>query len=132
MKCRFCFPSTLNPNLVKGKIVLCDVKTNGAGAFLAGAVGALMADTLPKDSSRSFPLPASHLSARDGSSIANYINSTRYQLTHLSYFYLEVNVNYISDMLYDLYGTRSYYIKTVTQLHQYSRVLRLVTHWPHT
>ncbi|KAL6311889.1 hypothetical protein AAG906_013520 [Vitis piasezkii] len=73
---RFCFPSTLNPNLVTGKIVLCDIETNGTGAFLAGAVGALMADTLPKDSSRSYPLPASHLSARDGSSIANYINST--------------------------------------------------------
>ncbi|RVX13627.1 Cucumisin [Vitis vinifera] len=48
----------------------------GLAHSLAGAVGALMADTLPKDSSRSFPLPASHLSARDGSSIANYINST--------------------------------------------------------
>ncbi|KAL6326799.1 hypothetical protein AAG906_010976 [Vitis piasezkii] len=57
---RFCFPSTLNPNLVTGKIVLCDIETNGTGAFLAGA----------------FSLPASHLSARDGSSIANYINST--------------------------------------------------------
>ncbi|KAL6311901.1 hypothetical protein AAG906_011010 [Vitis piasezkii] len=73
---RFCLPRTLNPNLVKGKIVLCDIKTSGTGAFLAGAVGALMADTLPKDSSRSYPLPASHLSARDGSSIGNYINST--------------------------------------------------------
>ncbi|KAJ9684395.1 hypothetical protein PVL29_016720 [Vitis rotundifolia] len=73
---RFCFRSTLNPNLVKGKIVLCDIESSGTGAFLAGAVGTLMADRLPKDSSRSFPLPASHLSARDGSSIANYINST--------------------------------------------------------
>ncbi|XP_010658508.2 cucumisin [Vitis vinifera] len=79
---RFCEINSLNPNLVKGKIVLCIGL--GAGfkeawsAFLAGAVGTVIVDglRLPKDSSNIYPLPASRLSAGDGKRIAYYISST--------------------------------------------------------
>ncbi|RVX13622.1 Cucumisin [Vitis vinifera] len=68
--------NSLDPNLVKGKIVLCDIFSNGTGAFLAGAVGTVMADRGAKDSAWPFPLPASYLGAQDGSSIAYYVTST--------------------------------------------------------
>ncbi|RVW97525.1 Cucumisin [Vitis vinifera] len=74
---RFCKIKSLNPNLVKGKIVFCDGKGGGKAAFLAGAIGTLMVDKLPKGFSSSFPLPASRLSVGDGRRIAHYINSTR-------------------------------------------------------
>lgn len=83
LKCRFCTRNSLDPNLVKGKIVLCDIFSNGTGAFLAGAVGTVMADRGAKDSAWPFPLPASYLGAQDGSSIAYYVTSTRYHLTYL-------------------------------------------------
>lgn len=73
---RFCKIKSLNPNLVKGKIVFCDGKGGGKAAFLAGAIGTLMVDKLPKGFSSSFPLPASRLSVGDGRRIAHYINST--------------------------------------------------------
>ncbi|KAL6327034.1 hypothetical protein AAG906_013516 [Vitis piasezkii] len=73
---RFCKIKSLNPNLVKGKIVFCDGKGSGKAAFLAGAIGTLMVDKLPKGFSSSFPLPASRLSVGDGRRIAHYINST--------------------------------------------------------
>ena len=75
---RFCTKNSLNPNLVKGKIVLCEALSTGTGAFLAGAAGAVMADRGTKDSASSFPLPVSYLGAADGSSIASYLSSTRY------------------------------------------------------
>ncbi|KAL6312491.1 hypothetical protein AAG906_032855 [Vitis piasezkii] len=73
---RFCTRNSLDPNLVKGKIVLCDKLSDGTGAFLAGAAGTVMADRGAKDSARPFPLPASYLGAQDGSSIAYYVTST--------------------------------------------------------
>ncbi|WRX11658.1 Peptidase S8/S53 domain - like 10 [Theobroma cacao] len=73
---RFCFQNSLDQNLVKGKIVLCDTLSRGRGPFSAGAVGTVMRDQLPNDNARSFPLPASYLDLVDGSKIFAYINST--------------------------------------------------------
>ncbi|XP_010658507.1 cucumisin [Vitis vinifera] len=79
---RFCEKNSLNPNLVKGKIVLCIGLGAGleetSNAFLAGAVGTVIVDGLrfPKDSSYIYPLPASRLGAGDGKRIAYYISST--------------------------------------------------------
>ncbi|KAJ9684398.1 hypothetical protein PVL29_016722 [Vitis rotundifolia] len=73
---RFCEINSLNPNLVKGKIVLCAALGTGQAAFLAGAVGTVMADGGPKDTGYIYPLPASHLTAGDGKRIAHYISST--------------------------------------------------------
>ncbi|RVW97524.1 Cucumisin [Vitis vinifera] len=61
LKCRFCQINSLNPNLVKGKIVLCIGHRGGSeaawSAFLAGAVGTVIVDglQLPRDFSRIYP-----------------------------------------------------------------------------
>ncbi|EOY17974.1 Subtilase family protein, putative [Theobroma cacao] len=39
---RYCNQNSLDQNLVKGKIVLCDKLSRGRGPFLAGAVGTVM------------------------------------------------------------------------------------------
>ncbi|GMI72582.1 hypothetical protein like AT5G59100 [Hibiscus trionum] len=74
---RFCLGNSLNRNLVKGKIVVCDRLVSGSEPLAAGAIGALFQDNRPRDVARSFPLPASHLDMVDGSRIFVYINSTR-------------------------------------------------------
>lgn len=74
---RSCFDYTLDRNLVKGKIVLCDGENDGVGQLLAGAVGTVMQGRRPNSGVFAFPLPASYLSLEDGNNIYSYINSTR-------------------------------------------------------
>ncbi|XP_059457509.1 cucumisin-like [Corylus avellana] len=74
---RYCTNNSLDQDLVKGKIVLCDIRTTGAGAFLAGAVGTVMQGQAQQDLATSAPLPASYLRLKDGSKVYSYINSTR-------------------------------------------------------
>lgn len=81
LKCRFCSNNSLDQNLVKGKIVLCDTVDTGEVPFMAGAIGTLMQDSGAKDVAFSFPLPASYLGIEEGSQILSYINITRYQQT---------------------------------------------------
>ncbi|TYG65768.1 hypothetical protein ES288_D06G213300v1 [Gossypium darwinii] len=75
---RFCFPNSLDKNLVKGKIVLCDtILANGIGALLAGAAGTVARDQDSYiDYSSLFPLPASCFNLVDGRNIFEYVNST--------------------------------------------------------
>ncbi|KAG4143136.1 hypothetical protein ERO13_D06G171051v2 [Gossypium hirsutum] len=74
---RFCFPNSLDKNLVKGKIVLCDTKrSKGIGALLAGAAGTVARDQVGIDHSNLFPLPASCFNLVDGRNIFQYVNST--------------------------------------------------------
>ncbi|KAJ6432583.1 hypothetical protein OIU84_019759 [Salix udensis] len=74
---RFCSQNTLDPALVKGKIVLCDTLNGfGRGPFFAGAAGAVMQDEGAKDAAYSFPLPVSYLGTREGGNILSYMNST--------------------------------------------------------
>ncbi|XP_059457646.1 cucumisin-like [Corylus avellana] len=73
---RLCFPDTLDQNLVKGKIVLCDGLGDGLGPLLAGAVGTVYQGRRT-EVALSFPLPASSLRSEDGSSVYIYINTTR-------------------------------------------------------
>ncbi|KAJ7960165.1 Cucumisin [Quillaja saponaria] len=75
---RLCLKNSLDQDLVKGKMVLCDVFSSATSKeFLSGAAGAIMRSSAPKDNAISFPLPATHLSIEDGSNIFFYINSTR-------------------------------------------------------
>ncbi|XP_035548784.1 cucumisin-like isoform X1 [Juglans regia] len=74
---RYCDPGTLDQNLVKGKIVLCDFLGDGEGALLASAVGTVNKGPGRRDIAFSFPLPASYLDVVDGSNVYFYINSTR-------------------------------------------------------
>jgi len=69
LKCRYCKKNSLDQDLVKGKIVLCDVRTTGEEEFLAGAVGTVMQGRARQDVAKSFPLPASYLRLEDGSKV---------------------------------------------------------------
>ncbi|XP_035539056.1 cucumisin-like isoform X2 [Juglans regia] len=70
-----CTPNSLARNLVKGKIVLCDVPSKGS--FVAGAVGSVMGGRRRHDSAINFPLPASVLDSKDAKNIRAYVRSTR-------------------------------------------------------
>ncbi|KAL0003222.1 hypothetical protein SO802_017003 [Lithocarpus litseifolius] len=74
---RYCRQYSLDQNLVKGKIVLCDALIDGSGPFLAGAIGAVTQDRNPNSQTMAFPLPASELSFENGGKIRTYLNSTR-------------------------------------------------------
>ncbi|KAK2968582.1 hypothetical protein RJ640_009410, partial [Escallonia rubra] len=74
---RYCFGNSLDSNLVKGKIILCDSLGNGASALVAGAAGTVTRDRGNKDVAYVFPLPATYLGVEDGATVFNYINSTR-------------------------------------------------------
>ncbi|XP_007221063.2 cucumisin [Prunus persica] len=71
-----CKPGTLDHNLVKGKIVLCD-GTTGYGAYFAGAVGVILQSRPVADVLDPLPMPASCLGLDSGNSIYYYITSTR-------------------------------------------------------
>ncbi|KAI6669312.1 hypothetical protein NL676_004197 [Syzygium grande] len=72
---RKCSTGTLDPNLVNGKIVLCDAFEQ-RGPFFAGAIGALLQDYGPKDSAFSFPIPTSYLDPKAGNDIYLYMSNT--------------------------------------------------------
>ncbi|XP_054796518.1 cucumisin-like [Prosopis cineraria] len=74
---RSCGEGSLNPNLVKGKIVLCEGRSKAEGAFVAKAIGALTQGQNSRDYGWSFPLPASYIDLQDANSIFVYMNSTR-------------------------------------------------------
>ena len=63
---------------MKGKIVLCEGVDSGTPAFVAGAAGVVYRDDGDKDVAFLFPLPASNLGEKDGTSVFDYINMTRY------------------------------------------------------
>ncbi|KAL4621001.1 hypothetical protein ACB092_06G197000 [Castanea dentata] len=73
---RTCNDDSLDKNLVKGKIVLCDGENDGTGQLFAGAAGTVMQGRRPDSSAFAFPLPAAYLSLEDGANIYSYINST--------------------------------------------------------
>ncbi|XP_054796517.1 cucumisin-like isoform X2 [Prosopis cineraria] len=74
---RSCSAGSLDPNLVKGKIVLCEGRNRALGPFVAEAVGAITQGQNSRDHGTSFPLPASYIDLQDANSIFVYINSTR-------------------------------------------------------
>ncbi|KAL5568981.1 hypothetical protein UlMin_025556 [Ulmus minor] len=72
---RYCDEGSLDKNLVKGKIVVCD--GYGNGPLLAGAVGVVISGKAAGATASVFPLPASYLSLEEASKIGHYINLTR-------------------------------------------------------
>ncbi|KAJ4981982.1 hypothetical protein NE237_032819 [Protea cynaroides] len=79
-----CEPGSLDPNLVKGKIVVClrgvtARVDKGEQALLAGAVGMVLANDPASGNeviADAHVLPASHLSYTDGLTLYAYLNST--------------------------------------------------------
>lgn len=76
---RYCIENSLDPQSVKGKIVVCELLDTGIGPFIAGAAGYVTGekDMGSKDSVQSFPLPTSYLSADDANAISIYSRSAR-------------------------------------------------------
>ncbi|KAJ1389158.1 Peptidase S8/S53 domain [Sesbania bispinosa] len=76
-KSRLCFENSLDPDLVKNKIVLCDGYFGTKNVGLAsGAAGILMHSNRIKDYGEVFALPASHINTEDANSIYTYMNIT--------------------------------------------------------
>ncbi|KAK9123835.1 hypothetical protein Sjap_013437 [Stephania japonica] len=75
---RFCDEETLNEELVKGKIVLCDSTNSGTASLHAGAVGIVMVQQKEGviDTAFSFPLPATYIRLDDGAEVFKYMNTT--------------------------------------------------------
>ncbi|XP_028797595.1 cucumisin-like [Neltuma alba] len=74
---RSCSRGSLDPNLVKGKIVLCEGRNRAEGAFVAEAAGAVAQGQNSRDHGYSFPLPASYIDLEDANNIFVYINATK-------------------------------------------------------
>lgn len=75
---RFCLNNTLDDNLVRGRIVVCDAQTSGVPQLLAGAVGCVMQQTsILNDTSFPFPLPVAVVSSNKMQSVSTYIKSSR-------------------------------------------------------
>ncbi|KAI3515111.1 hypothetical protein L1887_13862 [Cichorium endivia] len=75
---RFCFRNSLDKNLVKGKIILCDALSTGEPEMLAGAVGSIMTYPGPYfDTLGSYTFPVSVVNSNQARTIARYIQSTR-------------------------------------------------------
>lgn len=68
---------SLDKNLVKGKLILCDHLT-ATEPFNAGAIGVIMQGEGFQDLAYSYPLSASYMGLTDGHAISLYINATRY------------------------------------------------------
>lgn len=77
IKSRFCVLGSLDKNLVKGKLILCDHLT-ATEPFNAGAIGVIMQGEGSQDLAYSYPLSASYMGLTDGHAISLYINATRY------------------------------------------------------
>lgn len=61
--------------MVKGKIVLCDDFPGIREVYLAGAIGAILNNTLSSKKAKVLPFPASALSFEDYKSIKSYMES---------------------------------------------------------
>ncbi|XP_031274042.1 cucumisin-like [Pistacia vera] len=72
----FCLEDSLDQNLVKGKVVVCDILDTGEGPFYAGAAGALMRGQSNRDAAYHFPLPTSYINTADGNKVMLYLRST--------------------------------------------------------
>ncbi|KAK1409422.1 hypothetical protein QVD17_35948 [Tagetes erecta] len=77
---RYCLPDTLDPTLVKNKIVVCkDLIDPAESALLSGASGVVIESDLGDEDyeATSYPLPATYLSIKEGNDVLTYINSTK-------------------------------------------------------
>ncbi|KAF7831007.1 cucumisin-like [Senna tora] len=75
---RRCSGNSLNPALVRGKIVLCDSASPTQSRLLTnGVAGIIIRNDGTNDAGRIYALPATSLSQVNGSHVLNYIRSTR-------------------------------------------------------
>uniref|UniRef100_A0A0A0KSA0 Cucumisin-like n=1 Tax=Cucumis sativus TaxID=3659 RepID=A0A0A0KSA0_CUCSA len=72
---RLCFPGSLDMNKVQGKIVLCDLISDGEAALISGAVGTIMQGSTLPEVAFLFPLPVSLINFNAGKNIFQYLRS---------------------------------------------------------
>ncbi|XP_022941974.1 cucumisin-like [Cucurbita moschata] len=76
---RFCSRNSVDRNLVKGKILVCDsIVSPSTFASFSSAVGVVMNDAGVKDNARSYPLPSSYLGTVAGNNIKTYMGSNNF------------------------------------------------------
>ncbi|XP_027347006.1 subtilisin-like protease SBT5.3 [Abrus precatorius] len=88
-----CQNGTLDPNKVKGKIVVClrgiNARMNkGEQALQAGAVGMVLANDQNSGNellADPHVLPATHINFNDGLAVFNYINSTKFPVAYIKH-----------------------------------------------
>ncbi|XP_057429641.1 subtilisin-like protease SBT5.3 [Lotus japonicus] len=88
-----CQNGTLDPNKVKGKIVLCLRGINarvdkGEQALLAGAVGMVLANDKTNGNeilADPHVLPASHINFSNGVAVFDYVNSTKFPVAYITH-----------------------------------------------
>ena len=79
---RLCFPGTLDPALVTGKIVLCDRGIiarvdKSLAVFMAGGVGSILANVAPSSLNADFhSVPTVHVDDIDGAAIRTYAQTS--------------------------------------------------------
>ncbi|XP_062079385.1 subtilisin-like protease SBT4.6 isoform X2 [Humulus lupulus] len=72
-----CTNGCLDTNLIKGKIVMCDLYSGANEAFKAGALGCITTIDDFNDFSTIVPFPASVLNSTDYFAVLSYLNSTK-------------------------------------------------------
>ncbi|KAF5770954.1 putative cucumisin [Helianthus annuus] len=74
---RYCEPDSLDPTLVKNKIVVCEDLLGPDSALQSGASGCVVeGDFGYEDFAFTYILPTTYLSSKDGNAVLHYINST--------------------------------------------------------
>ncbi|KAM5556548.1 cucumisin-like [Rosa sericea] len=80
---RYCSPHSLEKEMVKGKIVLCDkgptkdAIENGIGAIQGGAIGVILTgEKIAEESPDAYPIPSTYVDFEENSNIYKYINQT--------------------------------------------------------
>ncbi|CAN8301375.1 unnamed protein product [Cochlearia groenlandica] len=75
---RYCDDGCVDRDLVKGKIVLCDEFTQNKEAYSAGAIGAIVQNTMYEDVAFVVPFPVSSLGSDDYKTIQSYVESAEH------------------------------------------------------
>ncbi|XP_051129829.1 cucumisin-like [Andrographis paniculata] len=75
---RYCFPGTMNANMVAGKIVFCEALGDGSAIIEANGAGQIMSDVLVEnmDVAFSWSFPSTLISPEDGKLVKEYITSS--------------------------------------------------------
>ncbi|KAK1264567.1 hypothetical protein QJS04_geneDACA011377 [Acorus gramineus] len=80
---RKCFLGSLDPKLVKGKIVLCEKVTAGTAQMDAGAQGVVMIDVDQSNVPFAYPLPVTTVDWNTAGRLWEYVNKTRNPLAKI-------------------------------------------------
>ncbi|KAL4576317.1 hypothetical protein LXL04_012409 [Taraxacum kok-saghyz] len=91
---KYCEEDSLDPTLVKDKIVVCEDFDGPSNALLSGASGVVVeGDFGYEDLAFSFVMPTTYLSGKNGNSVLSYLNSTTTPTANILKSYEPVDKN---------------------------------------